>query len=83
MDKRATSVAARQRRLWGIDGTERNIADLATLVLRLVAGQKVTEGDVHLARIRCFITAYQERQRSDFELGEEPVCQSIDDVPEV
>lgn len=84
MDRRSTSVAARQRRLFGVDGTERVIADVTSLVLRLIAGSKVTEGDVHLARLKVWLIAYTERQNSEYELGKEPLCQGIDDdEPEV
>ncbi len=79
MDKRATSVAARQRRLFGIDGTERRQADIITILLRLVQGTRVTEGDPHLARLKCFLLEYTEAQRSDFELGMEAECPVIDD----
>lgn len=81
MDRRSNTVSVRQRRLFGIDGTERVMADLTTLVLRLAAGQKVTEGDVHLARLKVMLLAYTDRQSSEFELGVEKMscAQCVDE----
>lgn len=70
MNKRMNTTLARQRRLFGVDETERRHADLITLVVRLASGTKVTEGDVHLARLKVWLLDYTDAQRSEFELGE-------------
>lgn len=69
MNKRVNTTLARQRRLFGVDETERRLADIITLIVRLASVGKVTEGDVHLARLKVWLLEYTETQRSDFELG--------------
>lgn len=73
MNKRMNTTLARQRRLFGVDETERRQADLITLIVRLASGTKVTEGDVHLARLKVWLLDYTDSQRSEFELGEPEV----------
>lgn len=69
-------AAKRQRVLFGVDGLERLLADVASELVRnsnadkALAGLPLDEGDSpHMVRVKAWLLEYEQRQRSEWNTG--------------